>query len=208
MQMHMLMRVTVPAAVLTVLAGPIVLAIQDSRASDSLERPFVPNGRIFMDLAAGEYVISGGQSDRIRLDWSVKDPEELRRVRARADVNGTSARISTDGPKNHFKVAIQVPSRTDLHIRLTAGELKVENIEGNKDVELHAGELNIDVGRPEAYHHVDASIWAGEIHAAPYAVTKEGLFRSFDWKGQGPYRLHARLKAGELRLYSKPQAER
>ena len=205
----MLMRVIVPVAVLAVLmSGPTARAIQDSRTSDSLERPFVPNGRIVMDLAAGEYRISSGQGDRIRLEWSVQDPEQLRRVRAYAEVNGTNARLTTYGPKNHFKVVIQVPSRTDLHIRLTAGELKVENIQGNKDIELHAGEMRIDVNRAEDYHTVDASIWAGEIHAAPYAVTKEGLFRSFDWKGQGPYRLHARLKAGELRLHSKPQAER
>jgi hypothetical protein len=206
--MHM--RVIGLVAVLAVFAGgPMARAIQESsRTSDSLERGFVPNGRIVMDLAAGEYRIFGGQDDRIRLEWSVQDPDQLRRVRARADVNGTSATITTDGPKNHFKVAIQVPSRTDLRVWLTAGELKVENIQGNKDIESHAGEITIDVGRPEEYHHVEASIWAGEIHAAPYAVTKEGLFRSFDWKGQGPYRLHARLKAGELRLYSSLQAER
>jgi hypothetical protein len=189
-------------------AGPAVLATQDSRVTDSLERAFAPNGRITMDLSAGEYRIVGGQDDRIRLDWSVQDLDQLHRVMARADVRGADATITTDGPQNHFKVAIQVPARADLYIRLTAGELKVENIQGNKDIESHAGELDIDVGRPEEYHHVEASIWAGEIHAAPYQVSKEGLFRSFDWKGKGPYRLHARLKAGELRLSSKLPAER
>jgi hypothetical protein len=205
--MHM--RTIVPVAVLALVAGgPMARAMQDSRTSDSLERAFVPNGRIVMDLAAGEYRISGSQENRIRLEWSVQDPEQLRKVRAYAEVNGTNARLTTYGPKNHFKVAIQVPARTDLHLRLTAGELRVENIQGNKDIASHAGEIDIDVGRPEEYHLVQASIWAGEIHAAPYHVTKEGLFRSFDWKGQGPYRLHARLKAGELRLHSKLPAER
>ena len=161
-----------------------------------------------MDLSAGEYRILGRQDDRIRLDWSVRDADQLRKVRARADVRGNEATVTTDGPTNHFKVTVQVPARADLYIRLTAGELKVENIQGNKDIESHAGELDIDVGRPEEYHHVEASIWAGELHAAPYHVSKEGLFRSFDWKGRGPYRLHARLKAGELRLYSRLPAER
>ena len=81
---------------------------------------------------------------------------------------GRTPRLTTYGPKNHFKVAIQVPARTDLHVRLTAGELRVENVQGNKDIESHAGEIDIDVGRPEEYHLVEASIWAGEIHAAPY----------------------------------------
>lgn len=177
----------------------------DSRASDSLERAFAPNGRISMDLSAGEYRITGSRDNRIRLDWSVRDPQQLSEVRARADVRGADAAITTDGPDGNssFRVAIQVPARADLYIRLTAGEMTIEDIEGNKDVALHAGELNIDVGRPEDYQRVEASVWAGEVDASPYRVSKGGLFRSFDWNGKGPYRLEARLKAGEIRLYSK-----
>jgi hypothetical protein len=203
------MRTIVTAAVVVAFAtGPAVRAVQDAGTSASLERKFVADGRITMDLSAGEYRIVGRQDDRIRLEWSVRNEDQLATVKARADVRGTHATISTDGPTNHFKVALQVPERTDLYIRLTAGELRVENIQGNKDIESHAGQIDIDVGRPEEYQHVDASIWAGELHAAPYRVSKEGLFRWFDWKGQGRYRLHARLKAGELRLYSKLPAER
>ena len=54
---------------------------------------------------------------------------------------------------------------------------------------------------------VDASVWAGEIQAPPFQVNKGGLFRSFDWRGKGLYRLHAHLKAGDLRLFSKPETE-
>jgi hypothetical protein len=41
------------------------------------------------------------------------------------------------------------------------------------------------------------------VKAEPYQANKGGLFRSFDWRGSGPYRLAAHLKAGELHLYSK-----
>ena len=84
--------------------------------------------------------------------------------------------------------------------RLTAGELTIEGIDGNKDVSLHAGELDIDVGRAEDYRSVSASVWAGEVHASPFNVSKEGLFRSFSWSGKGAYTLEARLKAGEIDL--------
>ena len=200
------MRTGLTAVLVALLAG--AWATAGERVSDSLERPFAANGRINMDLSAGEYRIIGADDNRIRLEWTVRDPEQLSSVKASADIHGKDARITTDGPTNHFRVAIQVPTRADLYIRLTAGELRVSNVRGNKDVESHAGEIDIDVGRPEEYHHVDASIWAGEIHAAPYRVSKEGLFRSFDWNGHGPFRLHAKLKAGELRLSSKLPAER
>jgi len=168
-------------------------------ASSSLERSFRSGGRIFMELSAGEYRITGSTADRVRLDWSVRESAQLRHVHVRADINGGDARLITSGP-NNFRVGIEVPTRADLYVRLTAGELTIAGIEGNKDVELHAGEVTIDVGRAEDYNRVDGAVWAGELHASPFRVRKEGLFRSFDWRGSGRYRLHAHLKAGELRL--------
>ena len=204
------MRTAVAAAILgtALVASPFALPNQDARTKESLERAFSQNGRIRMDLAAGEYHISGSPDNRIRLEWSVRDAAQLPRVQARADVHGRDASITTDGPSNKgLNVAIQVPQQADLYVRLTAGDLRIDGIQGNKDVELHAGDVRIDVGRAQDYHNVDASVWAGEIRAAPFQVHKEGLFRSFDWSGKGPYRLHAKLKAGDLRLISKSEEQ-
>ena len=184
-------------------AVPLSQTTQDGRPSSSLERAFSDHGRIAMDLSAGDYRISGSPDKRIRMEWSVRKDDQLTRYRAQADVRNNEARLVTDGPRNSgFKVLIQVPRQSDLHIRLTAGDLRVDGIEGNKDVELYAGDLRIDVGRADDYKSVDASVWAGEIQAAPFQVFKGGLFRSFDWRGHGPYRLHAKLKAGDLRLFT------
>ena len=189
------MRLAVAGSLLIVLA--VGMAAQ--APATSLERPFAAGGRVTMDLSAGEYEIAGSPDDRVRLDWDADDRDD---VDNRLTVQGTEARVSTDGPNNHFRVRIQVPARSHLHVRLTAGELTIRGIEGDKDVELHAGELDIDVDRPEDYSHVDAKVWAGAIQASAFRVTKEGLFRSFDWSGSGKYRLHAHLKAGEMRLHS------
>jgi hypothetical protein len=200
------MRIALAAAILgtALVAAPLSQTAQDERPSKSLERAFPHNGRIRMDLSAGEYRISGSPDTRIRLQWSVRDADQLPNVHARADVRDRDASITTDGPNNKgFRVDIQVPRQADLYVRLTAGDLRIEGIQGNKDVELHAGDVRIDVGRAEDYKSVDASVWAGEIQAAPFQVFKGGLFRSFDWNGKGPYRLHARLKAGDLRLFAK-----
>jgi hypothetical protein len=188
--------------------GTLLVALPSTqgtaRASDSLERPFASNGRIAMDLSAGEYDIVGTSASRIRMDWTVGDRDRLADVRARADIRGADATIRTDRDSSHgsFKVAIQVPRRADLRIRLTAGELTIEGIEGHKDVRLHAGELNIDVGRAADYERVEASAWAGDVDASAFGLSREGLFPSVDWHGKGPYRLKASLKAGEVRLYS------
>jgi hypothetical protein len=191
------------------LVGAVLIAGTESRPdperrpSASLERAVPGTGWVSMDLSAGEYHIVGGGDRRIRLDWSARDRDTLSRIRARAEVLGRDVTIDTDGPENSgLEMTIQLPVRTDLHVRLTAGELTIEHIEGNKDVRLHAGELSIDVGRAEDYRRVEASVWAGEIDAPPFHKNKGGLFRSIDWRGSGPYRLEARLKAGEVRLHS------
>jgi hypothetical protein len=202
------MRVALATAILgtALVTAPLAGTDQEGRAKESLERDFSQNGRIRMDLSAGDYRISGSPDTRIRLEWSLRDAAYLPRVKARADVRDREATITTDAPSNKgLKVVIQVPKQADLYVRLTAGDLRIEGIQGNKDVEMHAGDVRIDVGRAEDYRNVDASVWAGDISAPPFRVNKGGLFRSFDWRGKGPYRLHAKLKAGDLHLFSKAE---
>ena len=197
-------------ALITSIFGVLLAALpagqsgsEPARLSDSLERPFAPGGAIHMSLSAGDYRISGSKEHRIRVLWKVRNAQDLPRVRVQADVKGSEATLATDGVRNGFALEIQVPTRSGLHVRLTAGDLTVDGIEGNKDIESHAGDLTIDVGRAEDYRHVDASLWAGDLEARPFNVSKGGLFRSFDWKGSGAYTLHAHLKAGDLRLVAK-----
>jgi hypothetical protein len=171
-----------------------------SSSPDSLTRAFSAGGQITMDLSAGEYRIEGTPDDRIEIRWSLRDSGRLKDVRVRADVKAAEAKITTDGPSDNFRVAILVPSRSHLRVRLSAGELSLRGVEGHKDIELRAGELDIDIGRVESYRQADGNVWAGEIEAPPFRVAKSGLFRSFDWRGSGTYRLHTRLMAGELRL--------
>jgi len=193
---------TCAAALMAAIVG---VAGQDAQTS-SLERPFAANGRARMDLAAGDYRIVGSDDGRVRLDWKTRDAESLRKVRARVDVRDKDVTIATEGPSNRgLTFTIAVPRRTDLYVRLSAGDLRVEEIRGNKDIELNAGDARIDVGSAEDYSSVDASVWVGDLKAAPFQIFKDGFFRSFDWRGKGPYRLHARLMAGDLRLYAKDE---
>lgn len=194
---------------LLVLTPALIPAQQTTRTSDSLERAFGSGGRVRMDLSAGEYVIQGAPENRVHVEWRVRNPDQLWRVKTRADVRGSQARIETDGPNNGgLRAVIRVPVRTDLDIRLTAGDLSIEGIEGNKEVELYAGEVDVDVRRAADYRRVDASVWAGEIDAPAFSASKGGLFRSVDWNGTGPYYLRVSLWAGEVRLYASSPAAR
>jgi DUF4097 and DUF4098 domain-containing protein YvlB len=115
--------------------------------------------------------------------------------------NGNSADLRVENtPHDNFHATIEVPALTDLRIRLTAGDLRVSGIKGDKDIEAHAGDLNISVGSSSDWGDVDASVTAGDINASPFRASKGGLFRSLRWQGPGKYKLHAHLMAGDINL--------
>jgi len=172
------------------------------RPSDFLERDFAAGGHVRLDLSAGQYEIVGTSDRRLRIEWSVRRQYQLRSVRTRANINGSDAWVIVRGSDNSgFRVVVKVPSRSDLTVDLSAGEIRVAGVEGNKNIESYAGEVHVDVGRARDYRQVHASVWAGEINASAFKTSKDGLFRSFDWRGRGPYVLSASLWAGELWLY-------
>ena len=187
-------------AALTILATSTAArpAVQTTSGAP-VAKAFAKGGAIRMKLAAGDYRISGGAEDMIRVSWRTDRAEDARNLKADAELRGTSAVIVTSGTKRvHF--TIDVPARSDIDIDLTAGDIEIRGIEGNKRLESWAGDVSIDVGRPEQYRSVEASVRAGDLSARPFNVSKGGLFRSFTWSGNGPYSLRVKLVAGDMTL--------
>jgi hypothetical protein len=115
--------------------------------------------------------------------------------------NGKSADVRVENtPHDNFHATIEVPALADVRVRLTAGNVEMAGIKGDKDIEANAGNLNINVGSSNDWGDVDASVTAGDIHAPAFQAAKGGLFRSLSWKGPGKYRLHAHLMAGDINL--------
>lgn len=175
-------------------------AAQETTPGNEVQKAFVKGGRVYLHLSAGDYTIRGGAADTVRVHWKTRDPRDMDSAGADVSISGVNATIRTRGPKNNFKVTIDLPQRADLDIELSAGDLKVGGIEGNKTLSMWAGDVTIEVGDADLYKQVDATVRAGEISAHPFGRTTGGLFRSLHWKGAGKYTLHARLTAGDLKL--------
>lgn len=192
------MKMTIPAAMfLAVLSvAPITLAAQTT--GSPAEKDFVSGGRIKMTLESGDYKILASSDNRIHVRWN---EASARGVQVKLTTNGNSADVRVENtPDNNFHATIEVPALADLRIRLTAGDMSVTGIKGDKDIEIRAGDLNISVGSASDWGDVDASVTAGDINASPFQASKGGLFRSFHWKGPGKYRLHVHLMAGDVNL--------
>ena len=165
-----------------------------------VDQPFPKAGTIRMNLAAGDYRISGRAEERIRVAWRADRPEQAANLKAAAEVRGNAAVITTSGFKDGVHFTIDLPARSDVEIDLTAGDLDVRGLEGNKRVESWAGDVSIDIGQPSQYRTVEASVRAGDLTAQPFKVATGGLMRSFNWTGNGPYSLKVKLFAGDLTL--------
>jgi hypothetical protein len=164
-----------------------------------VESDFPAGGQLRMDLCPSGVEVRGIEESKIRLSYhSTKD---MSGVEVRLKISGDDGSVEVDGcPHDNFRITVEVPKRANLHIRMWAGQLDVDGVTGDKDLELHAGELNVDIGSTEDYAHVDASVLTGEVDAAPFDTSKGGLFRSFERKGPGKYRLHAHVGAGQVVL--------
>jgi hypothetical protein len=160
------------------------------------EKDFVSSGKIEITLESGDYDIRASSDNRIHVRWN-----EASGARVKLTTNGKSADLRVENtPHNNFHATIEVPALTDLRIRLTAGDLRVSGIKGDKDIEANAGNLNVLVGSSSDWGDVDASVTAGDLNAPAFKAATGGLFRSIKWKGPGKYRLHVHVMAGDVNL--------
>ena len=189
----------VAAALLLLAASPRAF---QSTTGEPIEKTFAPGGSVRLNLSASDYRISGQAADKIRIAWRADKTEDAAGLRADVSVTGTRAVIATSGFKNggglHF--TIELPARSDLDVNLSAGDLDIRRIEGSKIIDSWAGDVSVDVGSPDQYRDVQASVRAGDLSAQPFKVSTGGLFRSLKWTGQGRYSLQIKLFAGDLTL--------
>ena len=168
---------------------------------DHFEADFSSGGEIRMHIRSGAIKIIGSDEKKIQVHYSGKNADQRKDVKVSLKTSGDVGELNiSGGPRNEFEIEVEVPKSCNLYLRIPAGEVKVAGITGDKDVELSFGDLTVEVSKAEDYAHVDASVYSGDLDAEPFAISKGGLFRSFQKLGPGKYRLHAHVGAGELVL--------
>jgi hypothetical protein len=200
------MRNTIRLLALAILFAPLVLAQSKKiEATDLPTHPFqvaFPSGsQLNMHLRSGDFRVIGREDDKITVRVKAKDPEKAKEIKVRFQRFDHSAELKiSGGPKNDVQITVEIPGSTGLFVRMPAGQLELSDITGDKNVQLHAGELIVGVGNPADYSHVEASVTTGGLEAAPFGESHGGLFRSFHKEGHGKYKLYAHVGAGDLTL--------
>jgi hypothetical protein len=170
-------------------------------------RDFVAGGMVHVRLSVGDVHILRGDSNQIRLHYTVKSRRESHVKDAHVDieVHGNDARIEFHAPSGgntQFDVELEVPQNTNLDVHAKVGDLTVENIDGDKDLELGVGDIRVALGR-SAYHLVRASTSIGDVNGDGYGETSGWLGKTLKYHGDGKYELQAHVGVGDITLEGK-----
>lgn len=172
---------------------------EEKRSNGSVTKDFVSGGDAQVMLESGSYDVKAGADNRVHVEWTGEGDKE---ARVTVRVNGRSTEVKAENTPEHFHATIELPVNTSLRLDLTAGNLNVTDVRGNKDINVKAGNVTINVGKSSDWWIVDASVTAGDLDAPAFRSNDGGLFRSLHWNGPGKYRLHVNITAGNLKLLS------
>jgi len=122
-------------------------------------------------------------------------------VKMHLERTGDSLNITfSQVPKKDCQITIAVPREINLYARMRAGDLSVDGVAGDKDLELWAGDLSVQVPDVADYGPVDLSVRFGDVSGSQFGNPKGMMGNSLKRDGNGKYRLHAHVFAGDLTL--------
>lgn len=172
----------------------------------TLSRPLPPRAVLIIDSKPAGLEIVGTDQDSIHVSCTAGSDEAAQAAAFYFSPMANGGKLSVRGIHfNHrdsgLQVKIEVPRRTNLSVRMFAGQVTVEEVKGDKDIDLGAGQITISAIHPSDYRSVDASVSIGEVQAGPYGSDKGGFFRRFrKSNANGDYRLQAHVTTGQIDL--------
>ncbi|MFZ0864239.1 MAG: hypothetical protein WCA27_07895 [Candidatus Sulfotelmatobacter sp.] len=181
---------------------------QSAQESTNLQRQnfetnLASGASLRLHLHDGEFRVVGSDLEKISVHVEGKNVELAKHIRIQLKRSDRAVDLKLSHvPKNELQVTIEIPRSTNLYARMRGGDLSVEGVVGDKDLELTGGDLTIQVQSPEDYAHVDLSVRFGDVSGSQFGHPKGWLGNSVRKDGNGKYRLHAHVMAGDLVLKS------
>jgi len=162
---------------------------------------------VHVRLGVGDLHIRRGDSSKIHLSYTIKSRREqnVKNARLDFDVRGNDASIEFHAPtggNTQFDVELEVPESTNLDVHDKVGDVTVENVEGDKDLELSVGDIRVASGH-SGYRLVHASSGIGDVNGDGYGETSGWLGKTLKYHGEGKYELRAHVGVGDINLQGK-----
>ena len=204
--------------ILTIAAGATLFACNlvsfsqsDVPCGQTLDAPLRSSAILTIDSRPAGIEIVGTDRETIHVSCAADDTDSARNVRLRFSGTPTHAKLTITGAylqHGNLQIRVEVPRKLSLGVQMPAGEVKVDEIVGDKDIELYAGQITISSSHEWDYRKVNASVDIGQVNAQVYGADKGGFFRVFRKENaEGEYRLHAHVTTGQIDLLGKNAAD-
>jgi len=199
------MKTVIRFLVVLVLSAPVVFG-QSTRENlkpppQGFEANLASGTNLRLHLHDGDFRIVGSDAEKISIHVDGKNLEQAKNIQIHLKHSGNAVDLTLSHvPKKELQVTIEIPRSTNLYARMRGGDLAVQGITGDKDLELTGGDLTIQVKNPEEYAHVDFSVKFGDVSGTQFGDPKGWIGNSVRKDGNGKYTLHAHVMAGDLVL--------
>ena len=151
--------------------------------------------------------IVGTDQEGIRITCKADDSDSAAHTRLHLSGTPAQSTLTIDGEHlnhNNLQIHIEVPRKINLRAQMPAGQIKVNEIVGDKDIELYAGQITITAEHKWNYKDVDVSVSIGQVSAPVYGEGRGGFFDSVKKQNaDGEYKLHAHVTTGQIELLGK-----
>ena len=208
------MRTLVTASVLG-LAFCVGAAAQNPNTL-TMEKALPEGGTVALTVNVGDVkVLPSQQQGEVRLEVTAgqhADHATMASWVRQFNVAASRAAIEIHMPKDrrhcgdcygNSSVVVYVPERSDLEVKLGVGELRIQGVRGNKELENGVGDLRVGIASPNEYGHIETHTRIGDIHDpfSPGAGAHGFLGKTEDFELKGDYHLKATVGIGDIYLY-------
>ncbi len=97
---------------------------------------------------------------------------------------------------------LTIPATTNLDVHQKVGDLSIEQIEGDKDLDLSVGDIRV-ASSQDQYRLVRASAGIGDVSSNGLGETSGWLGKTLKYHGEGKYELRAHVGVGDINLQGK-----
>ncbi len=177
------------------------------QCGQALNGPLQTGALLTIDSRPAGIEIVGTDQESIRITCKSDNADSITHTRLHLSGTPTQSTLTIDGEHlnhNSIQIHIEVPRKINLRAQMPAGQVTVNEVVGDKDIEIYAGQITINSPHKWNYKDVDVSVSIGQVNAQVYGQDKGGFFNSVHKQSaDGEYRLHAHVTTGQIELLGK-----
>ena len=172
------------------------------------QQTFGPGGQLVIDGNVADLAVRHGDAGTLKLVIDPRDSHEGNPASwvREFTVSRQYGKIQLDLPKHSGggsspHVTLYVPGQTSVRLSLSVGNVALDALSGNVEVDIGVGNLNVGALDTGKYHDVVASVGIGDISDKVFGMNPSGMLgKDASYHGNGQLKMKLHAKIGNLEI--------